>query len=415
MLRMIDRSDPADSLSRILDQHAWGSHGSLHASRILSLRWRMDTEAAEELLARQLRRYPVDPTGWMLRANVAFSLDLPAEERAAHLASAVASQPGDRNIQWQAAMIALRGGDRALAERHLKLAARARTRETGPAMVTARRWIADPDELLDRVVPDTEAHLTEAMRQARQLDDLALARAIWQRVDHPRQPQERLVRDFLGLALDHGDHALLTRAWANLDPRYQPGDFPVGDIHLPLESMPAFGWRTRMPAGVRLSRELVSEAPWNASGSGAGAAENDTHALRLTFDGNENIRFRHLMARFPILEPGHYRLQGWWRGEQLTTRSLPWLHASLRREGWSERLDTPSRNFPWQPFELELKVTEANEVFALRVRRDPTDAFDRYIQGNLWLGNLTLEHLGPIEPQETLPAESSHSYDNGSS
>ena len=389
-LRLIDRADPAASLENILDRQPWGGLGSLHAARVLNLRWRMDPEGADEVLSRQLARYPIDPVSWLLRSTVAFQLDTAPDIRAGHLAVAAATQPGNRDVQWQAAMIALRGGDLHLTERHLKQAAASSRRQVSQAIFVAQRWIDDPDTLLDRVVPDSEEHLVEAMRHARNQNDLTLARAVWQRLDHPREPGERVVSDYLGMALDHGAFELVTSAWAELDPKYRPGKLPTGHFHLPIEAMPTFGWRTRMPTGVRLTRETVTGVPWRHAEDGD---DGDNSALRLIFDGSENLRFRHLWVRFPVLEPGRYQLSGWWRGEHLTTRSLPRLEAALSRSGQRQRLEAPSGHFSWQPFTMDLEVTTPMDTFLLRVIRDNTHAFDRYIEGSMWLAALDLEKL----------------------
>ena len=405
-LRLIDRSDPATSLENILDRQPWGGLGSLHAARVLNLRWRTNPDGADQVLSRQLSRYPIDPVIWLLRSTVAFRIDTTPDVRAGHLAVAAATQPGSENVQWQAAMIALRGSDWDLTERHLKLTAVSTPRQTGRALFVAQRWLHDPDTLLDRVVPDSEKHLIEAMRHARNQNNLPLASAIWQRLDHPREPGERVVSDYLGLALNHGAFELVTAAWAELDPEYRPGSLPAGSFHLPIEYMPTFGWSTRMPTGVRLMRETVNPVPWRQAEDEANNNNKSSATLRLIFDGSENIRFRHLSVRFPVLEPGRYQLSGWWRGERLTTRSLPRLEAGLNLSGQRERLEAPSGHFSWQPFTMDLEVTTPMDTLVLRVIRDSTHAFDRYIEGSMWLAALELEKvpLSMLQPLSQIPA-----------
>lgn len=410
LLRAVDRSDPASSLEQIKAWQPWGGLASLHASRILSLRWRSDPHQAEQLLSWQLQRYPIDPQGWLVRSTVAFQTDAPVEQRAAHLKAAAATQPHNRAVRWQAAMTSLRAGDTDLTEQHLKLAARGDRRYTSRALFMAQRWINSPDELLDRIVPSTEEHLTAAMRHARDTEQLELAEAIWQRLEQPREPWDRVVSDYLELAFGAGDHERVMSVWAELDPAYRRGNVPAGSFHLPWDAMSTFGWRVRMPEGVRV--ELDEELPVTEQGTLSSAAPPEARSLRLDFDGNENLRLRHPVVQFPIPETGQYRLQGWWRGEHLTTRSLPRLDIGLRHGSLRERVQTPRGHFDWQPFQIDFEVGVNNEIMTLRVVREQTDAFDRYIAGRLWLSHLEVVELestdtGPMSiHDESVPAAS---------
>lgn len=396
-LRSLQHSD-AVSLHKLLNSQARGGLAGRELSAALQSYWRVDPEAADRALARELLRYPIDPHAWLLRASIARHYQQPETTLMAHLTAAVSSQPGSSNVQWQAAMIALATEHRSLAEHQLKLWLEDRPNMTGRALFIAARWIDSPAELINRILPRGETYLIEAMNHARRQQNPALARAVWERLDPPRDPEAAVLEDYLATMLAAGDHAQVMNVWRRLDPLYRPGSVPAGHFNHTLAALPVFNWRTRMPAGASLAHEPVPDAPWR----GNPGSDPDAHALRLRFDGSENINFRHLAVSFPVPQPGRYRLSGWWRAEGLTTRSLPFLQASTRQTRWSTTVEVPQAGFAWQPFALDLNIEQEMETFTLRIMRADTDAFDRYIAGSLWLAAL---ELTPVETAEAVPLE----------
>ncbi len=400
-LRSIQYGDAA-SLHEALNSPVHGGLAGRELSAALQSHWRADPEAADQTLARQLSRYPIDPHAWLLRASIARHGNQPQETLMAHLAAAVGSQAGSGTVQWQAAMIALATEHRDLAEHQLKLWLEDRPNMSGRALFIGARWIDSPAELIDRVLPKGEAYLIEAMRHARRQQDAPLARAVWERLEPPRNPESQVLEDYLTTIISAGDHAQVMNVWQQLDPYYRPGGIPAGHFNHTLAALPVFNWRTRMPAGVSLAREPAPDGPWLRIAN----PDTDAHALKLGFDGSENVNFRHLAVSFPVPEPGRYRLSGWWRADGLTTRSLPYLQASTRQTRWSATVEVPQASFAWQPFALDLGIGQELETFSLRVLRADTDAFDRYISGSLWLAALELK---PLETVESLPIETADS------
>lgn len=391
-LRTIDRQAAVSSIDTIVDFQPWGGLASREMARIMQTRWRIDAVASDAALTRLLERYPNDPYTWLLRSTIARHGHTSMDELGAHLAAAISTQPGSGTVHWQAAMIAVATEERDLAEHHLRQWLHGRSRFTERALFIARRWINDPGELLDRILPEGENHLDRAMRHAAQRADLPLAHAVWERLEQPRAPEDPILGRYLTMVLAKREQDKAIRIWRQLDPLYTPGDVPAGHFAWPLDALPTFNWRTRMPEGAQLTREVEPEAPWrDASETGSG------HALHLEFNGDENLHFRHLAVHFPVPEPGRYRLSGWWRGKDLTTRSLPYLQVRTSLGRTRDRIDLPSQNFNWQPFALEIDLPDSEDTVALRFIRTRTDAFDRYLAGSLWLADFALTRLGPSE------------------
>jgi len=97
-------------------------------------------------------------------------------------------------------------------------------------------------------------------------------------------------------------------------------------------------------------------------------------------------------VRIPVAaNPDGWVLSGYWRGERLTTRALPYL-AIRSASGDRVRVEVPATTFDWTPFRVEFGGTEQPALLQLQLRRDPSvHHFDRFLAGTLWLDALRLE------------------------
>ena len=362
----------------------WGGLAGRRVSAVVETHWRKDPEAAETFLAWHLQRYPVDHSRWYHRAIIARDLNHDPERVFAHLEAAVAVQPGNREGRWRAATLAQLLGRPDLAASHLRYWLQGQPGATGQALFAAGRWIGDPDTLLDLVVPETEGHLLAVLRFAREHGRVDLAQSAWSRLPRPRLPGDEGLLDLVDLLLAVGHHGMAMAAWSETYPDYRPCQVPNGDFQHPFHSARGLDWDTRMSAG-RASRDTQRFITEPAS-------------LRLDFDGNETLRLGRPAVRIPVTaNPEGWVLTGYWRGDQLTTRALPYL--SIRYgDGGRVRIDVPARTFDWVPFRIEIEGSDATTLLHLQLQRDPSSHhFDRFLAGTLWLDGLGLAARAPAQ------------------
>lgn len=390
-LRVVDRDNPVASLES--SPVPWGGLAGREAARLLENRWRLDPRPAAPTLLAQLDRYPLDPWRWLLYARIDWFLERDPSRLREHLAAAIGVQPRSRELRWQAANLAQSTGDAGLVLDQLALWVADEPRDSARALFIGSRWVDDPGELLDRILPGEETFLVEAMRYALRSHSMALAEAVWQRLDQPRAPTDQALADYVATALNAGQPQLAMAAWQATDPRYRPGDVPAGHFDLPLEAMTSFAWNMRLRDGA--SSEILKLDSIPVDGNGAATRDGSRHsnALRIAFNGEHNAHLATPFVRFPVPEPGRYRLSGWWRAQGLTTRSLPYLqlYAESSDHAFNETRQVPATEFDWQRFEIEFEAVEPNEIFRFRLRRNRTDAFDRYIEGHIDLAGLSVD------------------------
>jgi len=361
----------------------WGGYGWRALSRLAGDASVQDPEIAAETLRHAAVRYPLDATQWLDLAQIHVAAGRGPEAEVA-LAKARATQPLDRRSLWRAAQIALRTGDDALAERHLRQWLRLYPGDTGQALFIGRRWIDAPGELIDRMLPPGRAFLEEAMRVAVRRRDPALAEAVWDRLEPKPGLDDAEFQLFTDLLLAIGEVDRAVELWASRDPAFDGRGIVNGQFTRPPGRSAGLDWHTaNAPAAVRIEHD--TRHAWSQPAS-----------LRIEFNGKENIYLAQPTIRIPV-QPGRlYRLAGMWRAEALTTRSLPYFELRTPHgPRWTIRV--PVADFPWEDWELTFRAPSDTRLVQLSLRRDRTDAFDRNIDGTLWVDDIVLEPL-PEQP-----------------
>ncbi len=371
------RADTPEPLAVMPLPQPWGGYGWRTLSRLSGNATLLAPEVTAGVLLDAAVRYPIDARQWLDLAHLhARNGDSEAVGRS--LEKAHASQPYNRSTLWRAAQIALRTGNQTLAEQHFRQWLDHRPTDTGRALFTGSRWIADAGELLDRMLPPGREYLMEAMKFAEAENDTALAVAVWERLEPKPGLDDSTFLNFLEQLLTGGEVAWALALWSKQDPHFDGTGIANGSFSRPLGPSLGLNWRTRFaPAAVRIERD--TEHFFSAPAS-----------LKIEFNGKQNVNLNHPQIRVAV-EPGRrYKLTGMWRAKGLTTRSLPVFR--LNTPG-RESLRVPKQNFDWQPWVLEFTSADRN-LALLSLRRTQTDAFDRNIGGTLWLDDFRLE---PIE------------------
>ena len=361
---------------------------SIHPAARQALReWMAMPERAGDIFHTALDRYPLESGPWLGLARMEASLRGEfSPTLAANLAAAVAVQPHNRATRWRAAQIALHAADQDLAEFHLRRWVEGDARDLAQALFIARRWISEPEALLARMVPDSPEHRAEAMDFAFRQRDRALAEAVWRQVASEQTLESELFLTYADFLLAEGEIARAVDLWAELDRYFRPGEIANGDFSRELGRPQGLNWRiNRLPDGVRIERDISEHYYQPAS-------------LKIAFLGSHNLRLNAPQIRIPVRAGARYELSGFWQARALTTRARPYIYLTATSGRLRERIDPPREQFGWTRFSSEFQVPESAQMLVLSVRRDPTDAFDRYIDGTLWLDGFRLREL-----QDELP------------
>lgn len=382
------------SASTIPWPQPWGGYAERQLVMFVGSDWVINPESTSDLIEKASPQYPLDARQWLdlAQINVAEGRFQQVDRL---LDRAIAIRPLHRPTLWSAAQIALQTGDAELAERQLRQWLKLYPGDTGQALFIGRRWISAPGELLDRMLPPQREYLDEAMQVALRQNDFSLADEVWKRLEPKPDLDDPTFLQYVELLLGTGQVAHAAELWAERDPTWRPGMLVNGNFARELGESLGLNWRrTSAPPGVLIERDPAQSYSSPAS-------------LKIAFNGKENVNLSRPWIRIPVMPGSRYRLSGVWRAESLTTRALPYLQLSAEGGRFHESVNVPDTQFDWRPWSIEFDVPENSQVMRLAVRRDPTQAFDRYIDGALWLDEFRLEPIEPPEPEKSLQSTAS--------
>jgi hypothetical protein len=373
---------PQDAFAAAAAWQPWGGPAWIPAAR-RSLAVLPDPDRRERLLQRLGTRYPLSATLWLEQARTAHARNESTATVRRLLDTAIAVEPGSADVRWQAAMVAIQAGDLATAGNDLRDFVTLSPRKIDRAVLVARRWIPDPQRLLDTLVaPDNTEALKILLRYTANWRDWDLATSVWQRLPEPDAADPAVIRDYITRLLYAGLGLKAARVWSRAVVGFGPGEISNGDFTRPLEQRTLFDWRLNPSKGAAMDRDEKEFASAPA-------------ALHVRFDGKQNLRLN-TPEQLVAVEPGHaYRLSGEWMARGLTTRALPYVHVIgySRTKHYMElaRIKAAGQGgWPWQAFTAKLTVPDDVEVIRVRLQRDPTGDFDRNIAGDLWMDDVSI-------------------------
>jgi hypothetical protein len=371
-----------------------GEAARLQARRLLS-QPDPPPEAVGRLLERSLDERPLYAPTWADRAEwLAASGDIAGATRAIEVARAL--WPERPDLLQRAAWLQVGIGPAEQAMTALMDYWSIAPQDGVRILGLARSILPDPDALVAAAQQVWErgpyiplAYIRRILAVAREADDLALADALWERLDPEMRSDETLLFPYLQMLLAAGRSAQADAVWQNVDgppPGLLNGGFegpttPIGPDFRPGWATPGWRWRS-VGEGFRIGPD--SERVFEGR-----------HSLRLRFSGTHNVALNE-PAQIIRVRPGQrYRLSGRWSADALTTRSGVFVELFALDARPAARVQTEPRwgSWDWEPLHLEIQVPETSLLLAVRVRRAPTNAFDQRLSGNLWLDAFDLQPL----------------------
>ena len=118
------------------------------------------------------------------------------------------------------------------------------------------------------------------------------------------------------------------------------------------------------------------------------------YALRVNFNGRENIDFLHIYQIFTVDPLSKCRLTYAWKSQGITTDRGPFIEVyGYDKKGLYQAGPMISGTRGWQQVSLEFDVPEGCRAAVVRLRRQPSFRFDSKIRGTVWLDGFRLEKI----------------------
>ena len=160
------------------------------------------------------------------------------------------------------------------------------------------------------------------------------------------------------------------------------GDFEQSPLNA------GFDWRT--------SPRTYLAVDFSAPGAYHGA-----HCLRVDFTVSRNDEYEPAYQIVPVLPHHAYMLQAYIRSEDITSDTGPCLRVSdTQPAGFPDAIsDTTVGTTPWHPLRLSFSTGPQTRAVRLSFWRPRSRVFPMEISGTCWLDAVSLECLGPEQPE----------------
>lgn len=296
--------------------------------------------------------------------------------------------PASAEVAWRYGNFLLRQGALPEAFAELRLALQADPRRAGAAFSRAYRSDPDIDAILNNLLPPVPAVYVDAIAEAVDSQQLAVAQTMWMRLMklNPHLQLWQFDR-FVGALQAHRDYDAARQVWdqgtstMNLPALSQPRDSVLWDpsFESGLSNI-SFAWFFHP-----LAEGVHAEIDTNEKLSGK-------QSLRLTFDGKHNPGVDIACAVGVVLPGTKYLFSGWVKTKDITGDQGVRFH--LRSVGNNEIPVAATREIhgttPWTSVEQDWTAGPGAREVEVCVSREPSTNADIHISGDAWVDDVTL-------------------------
>jgi hypothetical protein len=298
------------------------------------------------------------------------------------------SYPASADVAWRYGNFLLREGTLPEAFAELRRALQADPRRAGAVFSRVYRADPDIDAILNDLLPPIPSIYVDAIAEAVDSQQLAVAETIWMRLIklHP-QLQLRQFNNLVGTLLTRHDYEAARRIWdqgtatMNLPPLIQPRDSVLWDPSFESGlSNNSFAWFFHsLVEGVHTEIDTTEKLSGKQS-------------LRLTFDGKHNPGSDLACASGPVIPGTKYLFSGWVKTKDLTGDQGVRFH--LKPIGNFQIPPESTRDIrgttAWTSIEQDWTAGPGIRLVEVCVTREPSTDADIHISGDAWVDDVTL-------------------------
>ncbi len=245
----------------------------------------------------------------------------------------------------------------------------------------------DPDFILEKLVPEEPACLRYYLSYLYGLGDGESAKKVWKKMNS------------LGHKVNR-DEAL--RHIEFLIARGEPHEaFEVWKARLQEEGLTIPSDGNLITNGRFEEEEILGGGfDWkigNVSGAKVSfdpsVAFEGKSSLKITFDGKENVDFHHIYQLIPLKADTDYLLRAYMKTKAVSTKSGPKIEVFGIGSAFYGSSESLIGDNEWKELKVAFRTPIRSPGGVVRVRREKTDKFDRFISGTVWIDDVQLTEV----------------------
>lgn len=246
------------------------------------------------------------------------------------------------------------------------------------------RAVNDSDFILERLVPKNPASLKQYLSSLYEAGDKESAQKAWQRRDlFAYKPDRDEILRHIEFLISRGE---LNEAFLIWKARLQEEglDSPSGSN---LMTNGGFEKEKILGGGFDWKMEKVPGAEISFDPS---MTFEGKRSLKIVFHGKENINFYHLYQFVPLKPNTEYVLKANMKTQAITTKSGLKIEISGIGPAFYKASEPLVGDNEWRELLVAFRTPPQSQGGLVRIRREKTEKFDRFISGTVWIDNVSL-------------------------
>jgi hypothetical protein len=343
----------------------------------------IDLRESLKNLSKAIERNPLEQEYWL---NLAKVLQRMGEQEASEkaLEKAILTFSTNYRGRWMTGNLFLQRGAFEKALPHFTYILAYYPNQSGLVYEVWNKAVNDTDFILERLVPKDPSSLQQYLSYLYEIGDKESVKKVWvKKASYGFKSDRTETLRFIEFLITHGDLNEAFQAWKA---RLREEGLPIprdenlitnGGFEEEKVLGGGFDWKIVNIPGVEISfdRSIAFEGK---------------SSLKITFNGKENIDFHHIY-QFVALKPnGEYVLKVHMKTKAVTTKSGLKIEISGVGPAFYGTSESLMGDNGWKELMVVFRTPSQSKGGLVRIRREKTDKFDRFISGAVWIDNVSL-------------------------
>lgn len=344
----------------------------------------MDLKESLKYLRKAIERNPLEQQYWLNLAKVLHRMGERGASKEA-LEKAILVFPTGYQGRWVCGNLLLQQGAFEKALPHFTYILANYPDQSSLVYDVLFRAINDTDYILEALVPKDPSSLRQYLSYLYEAGDKESVKKVWER------------KASFGMKSDRTEtlrHIEFLIARGDLNEAYQVWRTRVREegISLPSDGnlMTNGGFEKEKILGGGFDWKLINVPGAEVSFDHSVAFEGKS-SLKIVFSGKENLDFRHVY-QFVALKPDtDYLLKAHMKTKAVTTKSGLKIEILGIGPAFYKASESLIGDHGWKELMVTFRTPAQSRGGLVRIRREKTDKFDRFISGAVWLDNVQLK------------------------
>ena len=244
--------------------------------------------------------------------------------------------------------------------------------------------INDPDFILERIVPKDSASLKQYLFYLYEARDQESAQKVWQKRDlFAFKPDRNDTVRHVDFLISRGELIEAFQIWKarlrdeGLSPSSDSDLITNGGFEKEKILGGGFDWKIEKVPGV----EMTFDSSTYFEGK---------NSLKVVFNGKENVNFQHVYQFVPLKPDTEYHLKANLKSQGVTTKSGVKIEMVGVGAAFYKASEPLTGDNEWKELTVDFRTPAQSQGGLVRIRREKTDKFDRFIRGTVWIDNVRL-------------------------